>query len=78
MPGSGGVLQRIEMEFRQPCFAGDRLIVAGEVFRRVDALEVVIIKVTIVNAATGGILANGKVQSGLKQSEQSLVARRAG
>ena len=78
MPGSGGVLQRVEMEFRHPCFAGDRLIVAGEVFRRVEALEVVILKVTIVNAATGELLANGKVQSGLKQSQQSPVFRRAG
>ena len=78
MPGSTGVLQRIEMEFRLPCFAGDRLVLTGEVVRRVEALAVVIIKITIVNLATGEIIANGKVQSGLKQSEQSPVARRAG
>lgn len=66
LPGSGGVLQKMEFEFRSPCYAGDRLVIDGEVIRRVESLRVVILKVTISNADSGAVLANGKVQSGLR------------
>lgn len=66
LPGSGGVLQKIDFEFRNPCFAGDRLAIEGEIVRRIDSLQVVVIKIVISNVETGAVVANGKAQSGVR------------
>ena len=65
LPGSEGVLQRLEMQFRKPCYAGTRIRITGEVTRQIESVNVVIIKITVIDAETGDVLANGQVQSGI-------------
>lgn len=65
LPGKRGLLQKLEMQFRQPCFAGDTIQVAAEVTRVIEAVRTIQITITVVNLATGEVLANGKAQSGI-------------
>ncbi len=72
LPGSQGVLQRLEMQFRKPCYAGTRIRITGEVTRQIESVSVVVIKITVIDAETGDVLANGQVQSGI--ASRSIAA----
>ena len=65
LPGRYGVLQRLDLEFRQPCYAGTRIQIQGHVDRCIESVSVVKIKITIMDLATGTVLANGSAQSGV-------------
>lgn len=68
LPGRHGLLQKLEMQFRLPCFAGDQIRVVGEVLRKIEAVRAIQIAITIENVKTGEVIANGKGQSGIAEA----------
>lgn len=64
LPGDAGILQTVELAFRQPCYVGDRITVhvaARELFASVATL---VLDVRIVRD-DGTVLATGSVRSGV-------------
>jgi 3-hydroxybutyryl-CoA dehydratase len=66
LPGAGGLLQSINMEFRRPCYSGTKIKIEGEIVKRVESVRVIRIKITLTDSVTGEILATGQAQSGIK------------
>lgn len=63
LPGANGLLQTIELQFRQPCYPGMTIRVSGKIVRRIEAVKVVRIKIDVIDVNSGMILSNGIVQS---------------
>lgn len=73
LPGSAGLLQRLEMQYRKPCFAGDTIRISGELTRKIDAVRTIQISIVIEDQTSGEIIANGKAQSGVANDARSAA-----
>jgi 3-hydroxybutyryl-CoA dehydratase len=58
LPGPGSVLQKMELAFRNPCYAPCRLRLTGRVRQVSDATRTVVLDVTVESGST--LLASGK------------------
>lgn len=68
LPGRPGILQSVQMSFRNPCYVGDTIQIAAEVTEFFESVQVVILQVVVRNSA-GVTIATGKVQSGIMPSQ---------
>ena len=68
LPGSNGLLQTVNMEFRRPCYPGTEIKIEGEITKQVASVRVVRIKILITESRTGEVLATGQVQSGVVEA----------
>ena len=66
LPGRFALLHGIDVEFKAPAFAGDRLIVSGEITHLTEAYRRLEIKASIVNSA-GKTISKAKVRAGLHE-----------
>lgn len=64
LPGENILLQSLSMQYRQPVPAGTRLTAVGVVDQLSDAERTAMIKLTILDAATGRTVASGKASVG--------------
>ena len=64
LPGKFSVLQRVELNFRHPCYPSDHVSVELHVREKIEAVKVVIMDFAITNQNNEAI-ATGKVQAGL-------------
>jgi 3-hydroxybutyryl-CoA dehydratase len=64
LPGKFGVLQRIELNFRLPCYPNDHVSVVLRVREKIESVKVVLMDFTVTNQNNEKI-ATGKVQVGL-------------
>lgn len=64
LPGENALLQSVSMQFRRPVPAGTRLAVTGVVDQLSEAVRTAVVKVTILDAATGETAATGKATVG--------------
>lgn len=75
LPGANGLLQTMDMQFRQPCYPGTTIRVSGEIVRRMESVRAVRIKITVTDVDTGIILSNGTVQSGILDRPSQSAGR---
>jgi acyl dehydratase len=64
LPGKYGILQSIDIKFRNPCYPGDKLVIKGEITRIADVVKVIIVNIRILKA-DGTLVATGKAQVGV-------------
>lgn len=65
LPGANGVLQSVELSFRQPCKIGDEITICVSVSEFHESVNTLILKVRI-RRQDGVTLASGSVRSGLR------------
>jgi acyl dehydratase len=58
-PGAGAVLERIDIAFRNPCYAPANLKITGTVAQVSEAVATIVIQINIMDA-DGSLIANGK------------------
>jgi hypothetical protein len=63
------------MDFRRPCYPGTRVIIEGEVAKRVESVRVVRIKMIMTDVMTGEILATGMAQLSITDGKTAGIAR---
>jgi len=65
LPGERGVIQEVQMSFRQPCYVGDEVGIQVMVSEFFESVQTMVLKVKIVRT-DGVTLATGAVRSGLR------------
>ncbi|CEF48516.1 unnamed protein product [uncultured bacterium] len=61
-PGAHSLLLSTELRFSEPVYLGDAVRLYARVAQRVDAQQVVVLHVTVVNETRGGTTATGRLQ----------------
>ena len=64
LPGKYGILHSITLNFHKPCYAGDTIIVEGEISEAVESVKTVVMKIRITRK-DGELLVMGKAQIGV-------------
>ena len=65
LPGEVGVLQETQLQFRNPCYVDDEVIISVIVTEFFESVQTLVLKVKIARG-DGVILATGFVRSGLR------------
>jgi 3-hydroxybutyryl-CoA dehydratase len=68
LPGRNCLLHQVQLSFVAPTYVGARVRVTGVVDQVSAAVRSAIVKISIANTATGGVLARGKASIGFTEA----------
>lgn len=65
LPGAAGLLQAVQLSFRNPCHPGDEITIQVTVAEVFESVRTLVLKVRV-ERSDGLVLATGRLQSGLR------------
>lgn len=71
LPGENCLLQTMQMKFAAPTYSGTRVRLIGVVDQISEAAQAVVVKLSVADAISGGILASGKASIGFTNGKSA-------
>lgn len=66
LPGKYGILQSVSLNFHNPCYIREIIILESEIIETIESIKTIITRLKV-NKKSGGLVVSGKMQIGLSK-----------